>query len=297
VDLGAVGPQGPQGPAGTPADDSVRYWNSAYGIIVFKRDNQIATTSGGALQVAASTQVGVNYAESFTAVEGRQYRFTYYCRAWGVNGGAGVQARIQFYPYVDGVDRQVQMNDPWCAKPATEWDTARAEFIMNCVAGGTGPDLSPGVHTFQFVVKADATGTHWFWNNASHFTIEDMGPISAAIPVKPPATTTAWIPITFIWPSPHDVRYRKVNDEVQFRGALKWENPGVGNPCVIMAADYRPAIATQRFVTGLLSTDGLTPQGSLLDIAISSGGGISIYGLSATNGFVSFDSVRYSTTL
>lgn len=294
VDLGSVGPPGPQGPSG---NDTLNYWNSSYGVVAIKRNSELPTTSGGALQIAASGQSGVTFAESFTAVENRRYRFYYYCRAWGINGGTAVAASVRMLPYVDGVDRQVNLNDPWTSKPATAWGSIRAEFVMNCVAGGTGADLSPGLHTFQFVAITDAAGTNYFWNTGSHFVVEDMGPLSPAIPAPPPAASTAWIPLSTGWPLSHNVSYRKVNDEVEFRGAMSWTNPGVSNPMTTMPTGFRPPIRS-RFQTWLLDT-GTQIQpiaGNQLGIGVEPSGTISIYGLGATAGFLDLSNVRYSIT-
>lgn len=297
VDLGAVGPPGPQG---APADVSLHNWNAEWGVQVLKRGTnhelpEIGVT--GKVDVAASTTSGVTFSEPFTYVEGRRYRLTYFCRAWGVNGGTNTAATAQLVPYVDGVTRVSGMGDDWAQKGALSWQYFLAEWIVNCVAGAAAYDFTPGMHNFQVVASADATGTHNFWTNGSYFAIEDIGPIAGAIPVPLPVGSTSWIPLTTIWPLAHNISYRKVNDEVEFRGALNWTNPGVANPMATMPSDCRPPIQC-RFQSWLLQPgDQWTIiAGNQLGYLVQPNGNISIGGLGATLGFFSFDSVRYSVT-
>jgi hypothetical protein len=297
VDLGSIGPQGPKG---DPADTSLHNWNAEWGVQVIKRGmakELPETASSGKLDIPASGVIGVTFSEPFAYVEGRRYRLSYFCRAWGVNGGGGGACAAQIQPWVDGVSKVSAMSDCWVQKGVLSWTDFFVEWIVNCGVGAATYDFTPGMHNFQVVASVDANGTHNFWQGGSYFAIEDIGPISGAYPVTPPVSSSSWTPLGITWPVAHNVSYRKVNDEVQFRGAMNWNITGVANPCVIMPADCRPPISV-RFQTWLLAPGDQWSilAGNQLSILVPPGGGVGIGGLTATQGFVAFDQVRYSVT-
>lgn len=148
------------------AVDAANYWNTAWGRVAYVPLVDVT---------APSSTTHTFPAMSVTLVAGRNYRFTFFMRAYAATGGviAGLNTKLM----VDGVQNG---SDPWMAT-AGQWDNGTVTFLRSCPG-----NITAGAHTVAFQVLIPSNVGITFWGDDSYFLCEDVGPVTRAS-VNPPA--------------------------------------------------------------------------------------------------------------
>ena len=192
-------------------------WNTAWGNVA------VGSFTAGYL-TATGSAVTITNPITFTTVVGRRYRLRLQIRVIH-NPAAGV-LNVTF--------TGMPANDSWTTFTAGQYNSARYEMPFD----GTGVAATYNVNAYS-----TPTGTGLWLDSASFFVLEDVGPVSGAVPVASP--TPAWTPLTLTanW-TRYDLimaapAYRKVGDEVQVRGYLK-AVAGAQSPVCVLPVGFRP---------------------------------------------------------
>ena len=175
-------------------------WNTAWGLAA----QGTILGSGDMLTVANNTPLATMV---FRPLTGRRYKISFFVRAWQMGTGP-LSFNIQLMR--DGA--QFTVDSPWVAVLAN-YESTMSDWLM------AGNDVTS---TFEVRATNVAAGGAYLYRTSSFFIIEDIGPVSGAVPVADP--TPPWIAMGGLingWvagnPAPS---YRKVGDMVQFRGLI-----------------------------------------------------------------------------
>ena len=254
------------------ASDYAR-WNSAWGLLaVGSMVANVNAPLGGSVTKLTSAAVPV------TLLTGRRYKVTAVLRAIGPMATGNLATSVN-----------VKILDNGSATTwADHWYNQSAEYgSMNLCVFRDGDGLS---HSLELaVVNTQVNAATLYGGNGCGFFVEDVGPVSGAVPVPNP--TPAWIPMTALQNgfvnlgAPRPVpRYRKVGDIVEIQVAVK---SGTANSGIFwLPVGYRPP--------GILDFAGRDGAGAAI-FNVASDGGIVWYGLQANNTLVALN-CSFSTT-
>jgi len=223
-----VGPVAGTVPAMAPNTDA--RWNTAWGVIgvgSFPFGDGTGLTPGAAMVNPLSVAIVAN----------RRYRVTFVLRAFNNGANAGNNVML----VADGVD-VVERHEQVIA--GAGYKQVNTHWLWS---GSTG------THTFS--VKWAGTAGSVGYPSGGHFYVEDVGPVSGAVPVVDP--TPAWINVTFLngWANNAGgnqlTQYRKVGDEVQLRGRLYGGAMNV--PIFNLPVGFRPSLLTALGTASVIS--------------------------------------------